>query len=179
MKCDVSNSLEVNQLVQKAIDRFDCIDILVNNAGIAFVNKLIDTSEEQWDKTLDINLKGAFLCTKAVLPFMLRNRSGVIINVSSGAGKIGFPNIAAYCASKFGMIGLTESLAWELGDMNIRVMALCPGEVNTKMQEDLDKQYYRENKNKMLEPELIAERIVEMIFNNRHQYTSGQSVEID
>lgn len=77
------------------------------------------------------------------------------------------------------MIGLTESLAWELGDMNIRVMALCPGEVNTKMQEDLDKQYYRENKNKMLEPELIAERIVEMIFNNRHQYTSGQSVEID
>ena len=93
MKCDVSNSLEVNQLVQKAIDRFDCIDILVNNAGIAFVNKLIDTSEEQWDKTLDINLKGAFLCTKAVLPFMLRNRSGVIINVSSGAGKIGFPNI--------------------------------------------------------------------------------------
>lgn len=179
MKCDVSNSLEVNQLVQKAIDRFDCIDILVNNAGIAFVNKLIDTSEEQWDKTLDINLKGTFLCTKAVVPFMLRNRSGVIINVSSGAGKIGFPNISAYCASKFGMIGLTESLAWELGDMNIRVMALCPGEVNTKMQEDLDKQYYRENKNKMLEPELIAERIVEMIFNNRHQYTSGQSVEID
>ncbi|MGA7898557.1 MAG: SDR family oxidoreductase, partial [Nitrososphaeraceae archaeon] len=85
MKCDVSKPLEVNQLVQKTIDRFEGVDILVNNAGIAFISKLIDTSEEQWDKTIDINLKGTFLSTKAVLPFMLRNGSGVIINVSSGA----------------------------------------------------------------------------------------------
>src|SRR6478752_6895320 len=179
MKCDVSKPLEVNQLVQKTIDRFEGVDILVNNAGIAFISKLIDTSEEQWDKTIDINLKGTFLSTKAVLPFMLRNGSGVIINVSSGAGKIGFPNISAYCASKFGMIGLTESLAWEVSDTNIIVMAICPGEVNTRMQEDLDKDYYRENKNKMLKPEQIAQRIVEMIFNNRHEYISGQSVIID
>ncbi len=179
MKCDVSKPLEVNQLVQKTIDRFEGVDILVNNAGIAFISKLIDTSEEQWDKTIDINLKGTFLSTKAVLPFMLRNGSGVIINVSSGAGKIGFPNISAYCASKFGMIGLTESLAWEVSDTNILVMAICPGEVNTRMQEDLDKEYHRENKSKMLRPEQIAQRIVEMIFNNRHQYVSGQSVIID
>jgi len=179
MKCDVSKPLEVNQLVQKTIDRFEGVDILVNNAGIAFISKLIDTSEEQWDKTIDINLKGTFLCTKAVLPLMLRKGSGVIINVSSGAGKMGFPNISAYCASKFGMIGLTESLAWEVSDTNIIVMAICPGEVNTRMQEDLDKDYYRENKNKMLKPEQIAQRIVEMIFNNRHKYISGQSVIID
>lgn len=179
MKCDVSKPLEVNQLVQKTIDRFEGVDILVNNAGIAFISKLIDTSEEQWDKTIDINLKGTFLSTKAVLPFMLRNGSGVIINVSSGAGKIGFPNISAYCASKFGMIGLTESLAWEVSDTKILVMAICPGEVNTRMQEDLDKEYHRENKSKMLRPEQIAQRIVEMIFNNRHQYVSGQSVIID
>lgn len=179
MKCDVSKPLEVNQLVQKTIDRFEGVDILVNNAGIAFISKLIDTSEEQWDKTIDINLKGTFLSTKAVLPFMLRNGSGVIINVSSGAGKIGFPNISAYCASKFGMIGLTESLAWEVSDTNILVMAICPDEVNTRMQEDLDKEYHRENKSKMLRPEQIAQRIVEMIFNNRHQYVSGQSVIID
>lgn len=179
MKCDVSKPLEVNQLVQKTIDRFEGVDILVNNAGIAFISKLIDTSEEQWDKTIDINLKGTFLSTKAVLPFMLRNGSGVIINVSSGAGKIGFPNISAYCASKFGTIGLTESLAWEVSDTNILVMAICPGEVNTRMQEDLDKEYHRENKSKMLRPEQIAQRIVEMIFNNRHQYVSGQSVIID
>ena len=104
---------------------------------------------------------------------MLRNGSGVIINVSSGAGKIGFPNISAYCAI------MTESLAWEVSDTNILVMAICPGEVNTWMQEDLDKEYHRENKSKMLRPGQIAQRIVEMIFNNRHQYVSGQSVIID
>lgn len=179
MKCDVSKPLEVNQLVQKTIDRFEGVDILVNNAGIAFISKLIDTSEEQWNMTIDINLKGTFLCIRAVLPSMLRNGSGVIINVSSGAGKIGFPNISTYCASKFGMIGLTESLAWEVNDTNIRVMAICPGEVNTRMQEDLDKEYHRENKSKMLRPEQIAQRIFEMIFNNQHQYASGQSVIID
>ena len=109
IKCDVSKSLEVDYLIQKTIDKFKAIDILVNNAGIVFIKKLIDTSEEEWDKTIEINLKSAFLCTKAVLPFMIRNRYGVIINVSSGAGKTGFPDISAYCVSKFGMIGLTES----------------------------------------------------------------------
>jgi 3-oxoacyl-[acyl-carrier protein] reductase len=110
---------------------------------------------------------------------MLRSRFGVIINVSSGAGKVGFPNISAYCASKFGIIGLTESLSWEVECANIRVMAICPGEVDTRMQEDLYKKYYMENKNKMLKPEQIAHKIVDMIFDNRHQFVSGQSIIID
>jgi 3-oxoacyl-[acyl-carrier protein] reductase len=83
------------------------IDILVNNAGVAFNRKLIDTTEQEWDQTININLKGTFLCMKAVIPYMIRNRSGVIINVTSGAGKTGFENISAYCASKFGIMGLT------------------------------------------------------------------------
>jgi 3-oxoacyl-[acyl-carrier protein] reductase len=181
IKCDVSKSLEVDYLIQKTIDKFNAIDILVNNAGIVFIKKLIDTSEEEWDKTIDINLKSAFLCTRAVLPFMIRNRYGVIINVSSGAGKTGFPDISAYCASKFGMIGLTESAACEVttgGSMNIRVMAICPGEVDTKMQADLDPEYYRRNKNKMLQPQQIAEKIAEMISDKQHKYRNGQSVEI-
>jgi 3-oxoacyl-[acyl-carrier protein] reductase len=181
IKCDVSKSLEVDYLIQKTIDKFKAIDILVNNAGIVFIKKLIDTSEEEWDKTIDINLKSVFLCTKAVLPFMIRNRYGVIINVSSGAGKTGFPDISAYCASKFGMIGLTESAAWEVaaGDrMDIRVMAICPGEVDTKMQADLDPEYYRKNKNKMLQPRQIAEKIGEMIVDKEHKYDNGQSIEI-
>jgi 3-oxoacyl-[acyl-carrier protein] reductase len=108
---------------------------------------------------------------------MIKNRYGVIINVSSGAGKTVFPDISAYCASKFGMVGLTESLAWEVEKYNIKVMAICPGEVNTKMQEDVDLEYYRKHKDNMLVPRQVAEKIVEMIFDDK-KYNSGQSVEI-
>jgi 3-oxoacyl-[acyl-carrier protein] reductase len=83
---------------------------------------------------------------------MIQNKSGVIINVSSGAGKTGFPELSGYCASKSGMLGLTESLAWEVGNYGIRVMAICPGEVDTKMQEEVDPGYYRNNKHRMLKP---------------------------
>ena len=176
IECDVSNSFEVEYLVKSTIDRFRSINILVNNAGIVYVKKLIDTSEDEWDKTIDINLKGSFLCTRFVLPFMTKNRSGVIINVSSGAGKTGFPDISAYCASKFGMIGLTESVAWEVANYNIRVMAICPGEVDTKMQQNVDPNYYKKNRHIMLQPKDIAEKITEMIF--KEQYHNGQSVEI-
>jgi len=177
IRCDVSKSSEVDHLTKLTIAKFKFINILVNNAGIVFVKKLHDTSEEEWDKTIDTNLKGAFLCAKAVLPSMIQNRSGVIINVSSGAGKTGFPELSAYCASKFGMIGLTESLAWEVGNYGIRVMAICLGEVDTKMQEDVDPHYYRNNKYKMLKPKTVAEKILEMIFEER-QYHNGQSIEI-
>ena len=152
------------------------IHILVNNAGIVYVKKLIDTSEEEWAKTININLTGAFLFSKAVLSFM-KNRHGVIINVSSGAGKTVFPDISAYCASKFGMVGLTESLAWEVQNYNIKVMAICPGEVNTKMQEDVDPDYHRKHKDNMLVPKQVAEKVVEMIFDDK-KYNNGQSVDI-
>ncbi len=177
LRCDVSNSFEVEYLIKSTIDKFKSIDILVNNAGIVYVKKLIDTSEDEWDKTIDINLKSSFLCTRATLPFMIKDRSGVIINVSSGAGKTGFPDISAYCASKFGMIGLTESVALEVANYNIRVMAICPGEVDTQMQQNVDLNYYKKNKHNMLQPKDIAEKIAEMIFKE-HQYHNGQSVEI-
>lgn len=172
VECDVSISSQVDSLVKNTVDRFGGIDVLINNAGIIFVKKLADTSEKEWDETLNSNLKSAFLCSKAVLPHM---KAGTIINVSSGAGKAGFENLGAYCASKFGMIGLTESLAWEMAGHDIRVMAICPGEVATKMQE-VDPEYYRQNKSAMLKPEQVAAKIVEMVFDSR--YTNGQSIDI-
>src|ERR687889_2305633 len=136
IKCDVTISSQVNSLVKSTVDKFgfETIDILVNNAGVAFNKKLADTSEEEWDQTINTNLKGSFLFTKAVLPYMIARKSGVILNVNSGAGKVGSSNLSSYCASKFGLLGLAESLALEVGTYgNIRVMTVFLGQVATKM----------------------------------------------
>src|ERR671911_1851586 len=178
VKCDVSIPSQVNSLVKSA-EKFGSktIDILVNNAGVAFNKKLIDTSEEEWNQTINTNLKGAFLFAKAVVPYMISNRSGVIINVNSGAGKVGFSNLSAYCASKFGLLGLAESLALEVGTYNIRVMTIFLGQVATKMWQDFDYSYYEKNKSRMISPQDVAAKIVEMIFDAK-TYKNGDSVEM-
>jgi 3-oxoacyl-[acyl-carrier protein] reductase len=176
-KCDVSKSDEVNNLVKEILNKYGRIDLLINNAGITYVKKLVDTTEEEWDHTLDINLKGVFLLSKAILPQMMKNNFGIIINVSSAAGKVGFQDVSVDCASKFGMMGLTESLAWEVGNYDIRVMSICPGEGATKMQEDVDPHYYELNKHKMLHPRTVAEKIIDMIFDDK-KYGNGVSVDL-
>lgn len=176
-RCDVSIASDVNNLVEEVLKKYGRIDILINNAGISYVKKLIDTTEIDWDQTLDINLKGPFLLCKASVPHMMKNNLGVIINVSSGAGKVGFEDISAYCASKFGLMGLTESLTWEVANYNIRVMTICPGEVATKMQENVDSSYYQSNKDNMIQPKTVAEKIVEMVFDD-NKYRNGISVDL-
>jgi 3-oxoacyl-[acyl-carrier protein] reductase len=179
IKCDVSISSQVNSLVKSTIDKlgFETIDILVNNAGVVFNKKLADTSEEEWDQTINTNLKGAFLITKAVLPYMIRKKSGVILNLNSGAGKAGFSNLSSYCASKFGLTGLAESLALEVATYNIRVLTVFLGQVATKMWQDFAYTYYEKNKNRMLNPEKVAAKIVEVIFDSKN-YKNGDSVEV-
>ena len=180
IKCDVSIPSEVDSLVKSAIEKFgsETIDILVNNAGVAFNRKLVDTSDEEWDQTISSNLKGAFLFAKAVLPYMISKRSGVILNVNSGAGKVGFINLSAYCASKFGLVGLAESLALEVSEYsNIRVLTIFLGAVATKMWQEYDFSYYQRNKSKMLQPKDVAIRIAEMIFDAK-TYKNGDSIEM-
>ena len=178
-RCDVCISSQVNSLVQSTADKFgiETIDILANNAGVAFDKKLLDTSEDEWDQTIDTNLKGAFLFTKAVLPYMIQRNSGVIVNVNSGAGKTGFSDLSSYCASKFGLAGLAESLALEVESYNIRVLTIFLGQVATKMWENYDYNYYEKNKNKMLSPQKVAAKIVEMIWDVK-KYKNGDSVEM-
>lgn len=176
-RCDVSVSSQVNRLVSDALNIYGRKDVLINNAGISYVKKLIDTTEEEWNSTIEINLKGSFLFCKAIVPHMIEHNYGVIINVSSSAGKVGFEDISAYCASKFGMIGLTESLAREVDNYNIRVMTICPGEVATKMQEDVDARYYQRNKRKMLHPRTVAEKISDMIYSDK-EYLNGISIDL-
>jgi 3-oxoacyl-[acyl-carrier protein] reductase len=176
LKCDVSKYSNVKSLVDVSVKTFGKIDILVNNAGIVYFKSIIDTTEEEWNKTIDTNLKGDFLFTKEVLPYMIENKSGVIVNVSSGAGKSGFPNLSAYCASKFGVIGFTESIAKEVADYNVKVMAICPGGVDTKMIDDIvDNGYNLSNRN-LMKPEQVAKKIYDMIFNQKDYY-NGQSIE--
>ena len=177
LKCDVSKHSDVKSLVDVSIKRFGGIDILVNNAGIVYYRSLIDTTEEEWNKTIDTNLKGVFLFTKEVLPHMIKNKSGgIIVNVSSGAGKSGFPNLSSYCASKFGVIGLTESIAKEVDDFNIKVMAICPGGVDTNMIEDIVNEGYDLSSRNLMKPQQVAKKIYDMIFNQKDYY-NGQSIE--
>ncbi|MGE3859478.1 MAG: SDR family oxidoreductase [Nitrososphaeraceae archaeon] len=177
LKCDVSKYSDVKALVKESIKRFGKIDILVNNAGIVYYKGLIDTTEEEWDKTIDTNLKGIFLMTKELLPYIIDNKSdGVIINVSSGAGKSGFPNLSAYCASKFGVIGLTESIAKEVVGNNVKVMAICPGGVDTDMIKGIVNEGYKISNRNLIKAQHVANKIYDMIFNQKDYY-NGQSIE--
>lgn len=134
VKADVSKVNEVKEMVQKIVERFGRIDILVNNAGILVPEVIVESTEDTWDKTMDINLKGAYLCSREVATLMLKQEQGKIINISSICGlseKSALKN-TAYVASKAGMLGLTRSLAVNLGP-KINVNAICPGMTDTEM----------------------------------------------
>ncbi|MBC8466296.1 MAG: SDR family oxidoreductase [Deltaproteobacteria bacterium] len=133
---DVTSAESMDGMVQQAIRAFGQIHILVNNAGVVVVAPFTELKEEDWDKVIDVNLKGAFLCSKAVVPHMIEKKDGRIVNISSVAGKKAPPLIAAYSASKFGVIGLAQAMAQELGAHNITVNAVCPGFVDTAMWEE-------------------------------------------
>ncbi|NCO80478.1 SDR family NAD(P)-dependent oxidoreductase, partial [bacterium] len=130
VKCDATKKEEVDNMIKAAVDKWGKVDILVNNAGICQFKPFLELTEEEWDRTLNINLKGYFLCAQAAAKEMAKQKSGVIINIASvamGQQGIGFPNIVHYCASKGGIVGMTEALAVELAPYNIRVNAISPG----------------------------------------------------
>ncbi|MFW6139139.1 MAG: 3-oxoacyl-[acyl-carrier-protein] reductase [Spirochaetota bacterium] len=130
---DVSDYNDAEQMIKKAIDNFGRIDILVNNAGITRDNLLIRMSEEDFDKVISINLKGAFNCTKAVARSMMKRRSGRIINIASVVGLTGNAGQINYASSKAGLVGMTKSAAKELASRNITVNAVAPGFIETEM----------------------------------------------
>ena len=134
---DVRDFGQCQSMVQAAIDKWGQVDILVNNAGVIKVGPVFMFAEGDWDLIHDVNVKGTFLCSKAVAGHMMQRRAGRIINLSSQAGKSGKAGASSYCASKWAVIGFTQALAEEMGQFNVTVNAICPGEVDTFMWQEV------------------------------------------
>ncbi|MDA8193494.1 MAG: SDR family NAD(P)-dependent oxidoreductase [Thermaerobacter sp.] len=131
---DVTSADSVETAVQEILSTYGAIDVLCNNAGVSSMQRVVDMTEAEWDFNFDVNAKGVFLMTRAVLPTMIRQRRGIIVNTASMAGVKGVPLLAHYAASKWAVIGFTKSVALEVAQYDIRVNAVCPGFVKTSMQ---------------------------------------------
>jgi len=134
VQADVSSEPQVDRLIERTVAAYGRLDVLVNCAGVELSKKITDTSEAEWDRLMSVNLKGVFLCSKAAIPVMQRN-GGVIVNVASELGLVGGSEIAAYCASKGGVVQLTKAMAIDHAGDGIRVNCVCPGPVSTPLLE--------------------------------------------
>lgn len=183
VSANVTVEEEVNGMIAKVIEKFGHIDILVNNAGITRDGLLMKMKESDWQSVLDVNLKGVFLCTKAVVRPMMQQKGGSIVNITSVVGITGNAGQANYSASKAGVIGFTKSIAKEIGSKGVRVNAVAPGFINTKMTEALPeevKKAYMANipLKRYGEPEEIAE-VVAFLCEDRSRYMTGQVLKVD
>ena len=180
---DVTNASVVDDAVGKVLDKLGRIDILVNNAGITHDGLVVRMDESQWDRVLNINLKGTFLCTRAVAKVMLKARSGRIVSIASIVGLIGNPGQANYAASKAGIIGLTKSVAKELASRGVTCNAIAPGFIKTEMTERLPdsvKQRLFEQipMGKLGEPSDVAQAAL-FLVSQAAQYITGHVLVVD
>lgn len=161
---DLGDISQVEDKIQAIVADMGGVDIVINNAGMAYIGELIDMPLAEWQKLFDLNLTSVFQCLQAVLPSMRSQKSGTIINVASVAGKQGFPNWGAYCASKFALLGLTQAIAAEEQPHGIKVMSICPGSVDTPLWDTLgDKVPPSFNRAAMLRPATVAESIMTLV----------------
>lgn len=177
-KADVSKRSEVKKMVKYTLQKFGNIDVLINNAGIAKLHLFMNITDEEWNEIIDVNLNSVFYTTQEVLPNMIHNKTGCIINISSVWGMVGASCEVAYSTSKAGIIGMTKSLAKELGPSNIRVNSIAPGIIDTDMNSNLDeairKQLIEETPlEKIGKPEDIYKCVKWLIED---EFTTGQVI---
>ena len=188
VKCDVTKKEDIDNMVKVAVGKWGKVDILVNNAGICQFKPFLELTEEEWDRTININLRGYFLCAQACAKEMAKQKAGVIVNIASvamGQVGVGFPTLAHYCASKGGIVGMTEALALELAPFNIRVNAISPGAIDTPMVEALktdpkimEATLARIPLRRMGKPEEVS-NLVLFLTSDKSSYITGSTVVID
>ncbi len=185
--CDVRNTEDVRHALEATIATFGRLDIAFNNAGVEQQSAAIDElSEDEWDRVLDIDLRSVFICMKHQIPLMLRRGGGAIVNTSSGAGIKGFPATAAYCAAKFGVIGLSKSAALDYAKENIRVNVVAPGIIDTPMmdrasggtEEGRRAVIAQEPVGRMGQPEEVAAAVL-YLCSNEAAFTTGTVLVVD
>ena len=181
LKFDVSDEESVNNGINQIIKDSGKIDILINNAGITRDGLLMRMKESQWDEVLNTNLKGVFLCTKNVSKFMIKQRSGKIINITSIVGLMGNPGQANYSASKAGVIGFTKTCAKEFASRGIKVNAIAPGFIETEMTENLntDDLLKMIPLGKLGSADQIASLVDFLVSSDASEYITGQTISID
>ena len=183
IKCDVTDFNSCQEMVKEAVDKFGKIDVLINNAGITKDNILMRMKEEDFDKVINVNLKGTFNMTKNVISYMMKKRSGRIVNISSVVGVSGNSGQANYAASKAGIIGFTKSVAKELASRNILANAVAPGFIETDMTDVLSESvkesiYSQIPLKKMGKPEEVANAVY-FLGSDENTYITGQVLNVD
>ncbi|AZV42230.1 MULTISPECIES: 3-oxoacyl-[acyl-carrier-protein] reductase [Peribacillus] len=183
IQCDVANSESVAEMVKATIEQFGRLDILVNNAGITRDNLLMRMKESEWDDVINTNLKGVFLCTKAVTRQMMKQRSGRIINIASIVGVSGNAGQANYVAAKAGVIGLTKTSAKELAPRGITVNAIAPGFISTDMTDELTEEIQQAMLQQIPlarfgDPKDIAS-VAAFLASDASRYMTGQTLHVD
>jgi 3-oxoacyl-[acyl-carrier protein] reductase len=183
VRVDVTRLEDVEKMVEAAVQRFGKIDILINNAGIARDKLILRMTEEDWDTVLNVNLKGTFNCTKAVIKHMSKQRSGKIVNIASVVGMMGNPGQANYSASKAGVIGLTKTIAREFAARGINVNAIAPGYIQTPMTEVLPEKAKEELKRlipmeRLGQPEDVAHAVL-FLVSEASSYITGNILNVN
>jgi 3-oxoacyl-[acyl-carrier protein] reductase len=166
---DMRNREQVDAMLSDVARRLGPIDVLVNSAGVYHFGPVVEASDADFDSVVDTNLKGIFFASRAVLPSMIKRRKGHIINISSIAGKVGSPNRALYCASKFGVVGFSYSLAEEVREHGIRVSVVCPGSTNTDFS---PKETAGKSRERMLQPADVAHAVRMLLGQEANSFIS-------